>query len=466
MKLKKAFCVFCAALLIGAGNITPAAALSNSFIYQSRGDDEAGGITESTDRKGTYFYLTKKVKVREYSPEPVETYEFEITAGEAYGINDGLNPTRGTDSAQPILAGRKELLGKELEGFTFLGRFGSAAEVSYGSNDSSALPKYLKYDAQNNEYIQAIPIKIYDSYEEFGSYVEAEPGIYHYQVREKVKTSDDQWNPSNDGMVYSTEVYDLYFYKFAPSSRQDSVIVAMKNGKEVNSEDSSLLSHYSSIDTAQNLKAKSTIEFTNEFHAKSGDNGTRTIQLVHQIDGNMSDPNQYFKYTFRVDSSKKEGVAEGYTFAIKDSNGFVSAELSNSNLTVESTDSKTSDGKLIYPFRAGDKVTIQLKKGETVEIYGLSPNDHIYTSEYEYTDGSEKPAGYTSAVQYQIGSQDSVTNKSEIVDKLSDDAVITWTQTKNVKSPTGLMMTWAPYIGLTALAGVGFYLFAKHRKED
>ena len=96
-----------------------------------------------------------------------------------------------------------------------------------------------------------------------------------------------------------------------------------------------------------------------------------------------------------------------------------------------------------------DPVIYPLKDGESIQIYGLTESDKYTVTEADY--GSD---GYTT------------TNGSK-TDVVTDDGdSYTVTNDKSVTTPTGIVLSFAPYILLVALAGVFGVLFLRRKKEE
>ena len=109
-----------------------------------------------------------------------------------------------------------------------------------------------------------------------------------------------------------------------------------------------------------------------------------------------------------------------------------------------------------FTFTSGTSQTISLKHGETIKITGLTAGD-TYTV-------SEDPAdGYTTTYKIDTGSETPYT--TALTDTIYADRTITFINTKNASTPTGVILTFMPYI-LMILAGfVVASLFLRRKRR-
>ena len=106
-------------------------------------------------------------------------------------------------------------------------------------------------------------------------------------------------------------------------------------------------------------------------------------------------------------------------------------------------------------FTSGTSQTILLKHGETIEITGLTAQDTYNVSE-------TVEDGYTTT--YKIGTENETSYTAALTNTISADRTITFINTKNANTPTGVILTFMPYI-LMILAGFVVASLFLHRKR-
>lgn len=155
---------------------------------------------------------------------------------------------------------------------------------------------------------------------------------------------------------------------------------------------------------------------------------TQTLKVTKDIEGNQADMTKEFKFDIEIN-----GVAgESYT-------------LVNGN-TID-TLTCGENGKV--------STSVYLGESESVEIYGLSANDT-----YTVTEEDTSSDGYKTEI---TGAQ--ATNGLVASGNGSAAADITYTNTKNVTTPTGIIMTIAPFALMVVLAGVVAVVFLRRRNR-
>jgi len=111
----------------------------------------------------------------------------------------------------------------------------------------------------------------------------------------------------------------------------------------------------------------------------------------------------------------------------------------------------------------GYSVTVSLGNGDYVVVYGLSAGDR-----YTVTETAADQNGYetTCVVENGVGTPaengGSVANDTDI----NGDIDITFTNTRNASTPTGVVLNIAPYIAMVALAGVLAFVFLRRRHNN
>lgn len=105
------------------------------------------------------------------------------------------------------------------------------------------------------------------------------------------------------------------------------------------------------------------------------------------------------------------------------------------------------------PLTSGEKATYTVTNNTKIHIYGLTKGDKVQAVEEANTQGYQ--AAYTTGL-----SEGTLTISR-------DGSEATVTNTKNSTSPTGIILSYGPYILMIALAGsmAAFFFFKRNRKE-
>lgn len=106
---------------------------------------------------------------------------------------------------------------------------------------------------------------------------------------------------------------------------------------------------------------------------------------------------------------------------------------------------------------SGQEYTFTLGHNDTVHVYGLSEMD-------TYTIVETQADGYTTTITG-ADMMDESTRTAEGNVAMADDAVV-YTNTRQVTTPTGVVLNIAPYIAMVALAGVLAFVFLRRRHNN
>lgn len=252
------------------------------------------------------------------------------------------------------------------------------------------------------------------------------PGIYHYTIKEN--------QGSYEGIIYDTAEYaptntdkirDIYVYvEYKAGSTTEfevTYVVVAKDGKK------------------QGVNGN--IEFVNNY-GEGNNNTTHDLTVTKKVEGNQANKNQGFDFTVNVTGTP----GEYYKIVKTDKDG-------------NPVDIKVDD-KVVTYLVSGTSSRVSLKNDESIQIFGLTANDKYTVSEADYTSD-----GYTTTLKIDEGAVQSVREINE--QTLSKDGTkIEVTNTKDVSTPTGIVLSFAPYILLVALAGVFGVSFLRKKRED
>ena len=238
-----------------------------------------------------------------------------------------------------------------------------------------------------------------------------EPGIYHYLVSEAAN--------NYEGVQIDTAVYDVYVYVYANENGSlyvgDVAAIKLINGK----------------------KTKTDLGFENNYGAE-GNDSTHDIVIKKIITGNQAKKNDTFTVTVTVNGAS----GEMYQVVLDEGKAGTRTESITSGASKDFT--VTND--------------------TTIHIYGLTASDTVTVVEKANT------LGYSASYSVVKKSDNSVVSNKTInegVNVTNDGSKAEVTNTKNVTSPTGIVMNYGPYMLMVALAGImaAFFLRKRNHKE-
>ena len=256
----------------------------------------------------------------------------------------------------------------------------------------------------------------------------SKPGVYHYTIAEVIPVDDSKY----EGIEYDETEYDMYVYITETEGARS--VAAITVGENV-------------IDPDSDLEGKvDAIEFTNVYGAEDDNEKDKVYDLTitKAVTGNQGEKGRHFKVDITItnngDDLKK--VYEAVKYTDNEDNG--------TPVTFES--GVKSEG-------------LTLTDGESIHIYGLTANDTFIVDE-ESLESDGYDVTYTASSEVvenpeDDGEDDYITGKVN-----ADGAIVTITNDKDVISPTGIAMTFAPYAVMVAFAGVFAVMFLRKKRED
>ena len=171
--------------------------------------------------------------------------------------------------------------------------------------------------------------------------------------------------------------------------------------------------------TGDSTKKASAVVIDNEY-------ATNAITIKKVVDGNQGDKKADFTFSIKIEGESEEQYKVVY-----------------------GTGTETT-------LTSGEEQDIKLANGETATVYGLSENDKYTVREREADQN-----GYTTTIKIGDKEVNDVTGKTT-----ADGTEITFTNTRNVDTPTGVILNIAPYILMVALAGVLAFFFLRKRHYE
>ena len=228
-------------------------------------------------------------------------------------------------------------------------------------------------------------------------------GIYRYKITQTI--------PANTGVVAASS---------SPTTRYLDVFVQNKadgTGLEV--------AYFVLAFTANNTA--SSTSYTEKSDGFQNTYNSHTLTIKKEVTSNQGNRNQDFYFPITITNS--EGTTKKYNYTKTGGTGTFTSETSQ---------------------------TISLKHGETIEITGLTAQDTYNVSEIAAD-------GYTTT--YKIGTGSETSDTAALTDTITADRTITFINTKNANTPTGVILTFMPYI-LMILAGfVVASLFLRRKRR-
>lgn len=206
-----------------------------------------------------------------------------------------------------------------------------------------------------------------------------------------------------EGIAYDTSSYDVYLYVMnGENGLYVGYAVSVVNG------------------------AKTDLAFTNDYGQNN--DTTHDVKVTKVITGNQADLTDIFTFTVGVNGASGEVYKVVYT---------TKGQPKETSVT------------------SGSTIDVTLGNNDTVTIYGLSENDVYSIVEQDNSDG------------YVATDDQKDTDEGTVFGKvLVDGTSYTVTNTKDAVTPTGIVLSVAPYVLIVALAGVLAVAFLRRRREE
>ena len=244
------------------------------------------------------------------------------------------------------------------------------------------------------------------------------PGIYSYILTENDFPADDS---SYEGINKDDNSYSLYVY--ITDVNQDGIVEYKGVTTAVLDKDAT--------DDEKTVKTPALV-VTNTYGVDDVDT-IHDLTIKKMVGGNQGDTTHPFSFKVKIDGATGEQYKVVY-------------DGEESTLT------------------SGEEAPFTLTHNDTFVIYGLSATDSYTITEY---DNNDDLVGYTTAVTKEnVDSSSPANNLIQTGTVNMDAAIVTYTNTKNVTTPTGIAMTFAPYAVMVAFAGVFAVMFLRKKRED
>lgn len=450
--MKRKICLIAGIALSLMGGVVSIPALTATDVYAAEADDGEEDELE--------LLLTKKViadhsKVAEPAVNFLYTVKSDSTAGTAKVGNIPVTPgplsvfgiTNSTEHSFEVL-------------------FGDTAAQTDSIKHPHLLSSHVKPALTEGgfEYSRTVTLPIESSAVE-----QLDPGIYRYTVEEEQKSAiySADGLPEEyiyDGITYDSTKFTVDLYVFRKGEGEPKFVTYEQGTANIPTD----------------KEEKKTLTFVSDYRVDQNDStkGTHSVTITNDVTGNMSDPDREFTFTLFPKSSTNTTGSETYYLEVKNESQKVGLDASDKNGTVSPVNDGT--GKL-YKCTALSRLSVTLKDGEFIIVYGLSPMDSVQVVEPYITVSETNDIrvfttgdGYRVTVngtqpQFQaslkgLGSSVGIVNTGDtaIIDR---DMTIGWVHDRNITGPTGLLIDYAPFMVVTALAGVAVVLISRRNKS-
>lgn len=231
------------------------------------------------------------------------------------------------------------------------------------------------------------------------------PGVYKYTLHTAVEKGDS---------ADFTEATDLPMYLFvADRGVSDYVVTGVVVKKSDKSGKANEIANYYMVDPTD--------------PGNENNQSVANLTVVNNVTGAMGDHNEDFTYTLDITTNKTYHA-------------------------VKTTVQRATES---LELKAGNN-TFTLKNGESIIIYSLEKNTTFNLKENGKTMGytvSTNPTGYSDDAGYNVN----LTNGS---------ATVTFTNNREAITPTGVVVSVAPYALLVLVAAAAGFVFLRKRRED
>ena len=385
-------------------------AMGSSAAFAAFGDAETGTpITSNTSVTGPTVSFDKYLVMKQQANVPNYTFTFNIVPGEAVNATgEALEVRAGIGSkGNPITVSDAA--------YTVADKTNKTSTVKTG--DTLTLESGYQYvDKQFTINMSGVTY--------------TEPGIYRYVVTENDVDAENGFE-NIDGDTRYLDVYvesdDNGVLKIAGTVLHRTTDIINQAGGTY---DGGFL-------TSANQTGTKPTGFTNRYM-------TYDLYLKKEVTGNQGDRNKYFDFTVTIAKAIPGTV---YDVILPT----VANHASNpATITCDANGAAT--------------VTFKLKDDQQVCIQGLTA-----ATTYNVTENLEAREGYTTTYTNDGANGNGLTCGVTLMDDniKKNDNYVEFTNTKNGIVPTNVLVTIAPYAGVSAAAGIGLLAAAlKKRKKD
>lgn len=208
---------------------------------------------------------------------------------------------------------------------------------------------------------------------------------------------------------------------------------------------------------------------------EKGDPKVNELTVAKQVAGAMGNRSEDFTFTvkilYRYDKGDEQNTGKTYTAVYEvwsdSANDFV---VDGTKAPITFTAEQAYGEKNFVDWAAEQEFT--LSHNERIHIYGLSAKDQCQVKEtnsgtgYKVTYKSNSKDAEGKEYIYDMGTATGVVAYLRDIKDEAKAINMTFINTRNAVSPTGLVMDIAPYVLLVVAAAAGCFIFMRKRRED
>lgn len=365
--------------------------------------------------------IEKYLVVKSTAKVPNVTFEFTITGKTGIDASaDGVQVFAGNDASR-------------VEGTPMIGTaVFTNADTTYNTAQD-LLPTGIKVKPGTKDPVALTTGQSYAKHDvsvDFTNVKFKEPGIYRYEITEKVDTTGTVTNDTA-----TTRIMDVYVIDEKGALKVQAYVLH-KNGGVVKQDG-----------TSATGKAEG---YVNKMEA-------RDVKVEKKVTGNQASHDEYFKITLKIEKALKNT-----TYAVDLTNADATTTTNGAN-TMSHTNAATittdTDGKATvdYWLQDGQSIIVHsMNIGATYEMNEdkTAMNKEGYVATITSTDKNDKIAN----VDYKVS--------GEIEKADADQIDISFTNKRSGTIPTGVIMTVAPFAAVTLLGVAGMVTIKMRKKED
>lgn len=398
----------------GATMLTMAMLLNGTTVFAA--PKTYDGVT------GDKVNIEKYLVVKSTATVPNVTFEFTITGKTGIDASaDGVQVFAGNDASR-------------VEGTPTIGTaVFTKGDVTYDTaQDLSSTG--IKVEPDTKDPVTLTTGQSYAKHDvsvDFTNVKFKEPGIYRYEITEKVDTTNTVTNDADD-----TRIMDVYVIDEKGALKVQGYV--LHNNESAVKQDG----------TSATGKA---VGYVNKMEAKD-------VKVEKTVTGNQASHDEYFKITLKIDKALKNT-----TYAVDLTNADATTTTNGAN-----TMSHTNAAAITTDNSGQATVEYWLQHGQSIIVRSMNIGA---TYEMNEDKTAMKNEGYVATITSTDGEGDTVADGdykvSGKIEKTDNDQIdISFSNKRSGVIPTGVIMTVAPFAAVTLLGAAGMVTIKMRKKED
>lgn len=396
----------------GATMLTMAMLLNGTTVFAAN---------QYTGVNGSSVNIEKYLVVKSTAKVPNVTFNFTITGKTGIDAStDGVQVFAGNDASRvegtPTI-GTAVFTDADTTYNTAQDLVSTGIQFTTGTKDPVALTTGQSY-AKHDVSVDFTNVKF------------KEPGIYRYEITEKVDTTGTVTNDADD-----TRIMDVYVIDEKGALKVQGYV--LHNNESAVKQDG----------TSATGKA---VGYVNKMEA-------RDVKVEKKVTGNQASHDEYFKITLKIEKALKNT-----TYAVDLTNADATTTTNGANTTIH------KNAATITTDNSGNAtVEYWLQDGQSIIVYSMNIG-----ATYEMNEDKEamNKEGYVATIT-STDKNDAITNGdykvSGNIEKTDSDQInISFSNERSGVIPTGVIMTVAPFAAVTLLGAAGMVTIKMRKKED